>query len=212
MEPVEEVKSIEEVKPKEDVKPIEEVEPTEEVKSIEEVEPVEEVKSIEEVEPVEEVKSIEEVKPLEEMLPVMTSGDDTLEAVNEELKSEIGIADTQFDFPDKVTEIKPMEVPDVPATGLVLPEQPEQDPTLFANEEKQGEKEESLISNEQTQIVEETSKEALPEIPKEEPAKVNPEETKPKRSFWKCCSLRRKEEPPNSVMTPLLDPTNPTTH
>ena len=222
----EEEKSIEEEKPNEEEKSIEEEKPDEEVKSIEEEKSDEEVKSIEEEKSNEEEKPVEkatEEKLEEEEKPagpaiigtIMSKSDpinETPESIDEQLKSEVGIADTQFDLPEKVTEIKPMTVPDIPATGIILPDQSEPDPILYANEEKQGDKEEAPIIMEELQSSQETPKEISQEIlqeeSKEEPPKDIAGETKQKKSIWICCNLRRKEEPPNSVMTPLLDPTN----
>ena len=181
------------------------------------------MKPVEEEKPVE--KATEEKLEEEEKLAgpaiigtIMSKSDpinETPESIDEQLKSEVGIADTQFDLPEKVTEIKPMTVPDIPATGIILPDQSEPDPILYANEEKQGDKEEAPIIREELQSSQETpketSREILQEVSKEEPAKDIAGETKSKKSIWICCNLRRKEEPPNSVMTPLLDPTN-TTH
>ncbi|KAG2230792.1 hypothetical protein INT48_006814, partial [Thamnidium elegans] len=91
-EPVNESKSVDEVKPVEETKPVEVKSAVEEVKPLEEVKPVEEVKIVQESKPTKETKSVEEAKVIEAVNPVeevkLAEGEKTVEEIKpvEEIK------------------------------------------------------------------------------------------------------------------------------
>ena len=124
------------------------------------------------------------------------------ETIDQALQSEVGTNSTAFDLPEHATEIKPMAVPDVPETVTIHQNTEDVNPIVLESEDKQGEKQEVPISAPQ----EETPTQPAPTT---ETQPTPAPEPKPKRSFWRCCCSRSKEEEPvNSTMAPLLGAEN----
>ena len=124
------------------------------------------------------------------------------ETIDQALQSEVGTNSTAFDLPEHATEIKPMAVPDVPETVTIHQNKEDVNPIVLESEDKQGEKQEVPISAPQ----EETPTQPAPTT---ETQPTPAPEPKPKRSFWRCCCSRSKEEESvNSTMAPLLGAEN----
>ena len=124
------------------------------------------------------------------------------ETIDQALQSEVGTNSTAFDLPEHATEIKPMAVPDVPESVTIHQNTEDVDPIVLESEDKQDEKQEVPISAPQEEVP------TQPAPPAETQPTPTPK-TEPKRSFWRCCCLRSKEEEPvNSTMAPLLGTEN----
>ena len=124
------------------------------------------------------------------------------ETIDQALQSEVGTNSTAFDLPEHATEIKPMAVPDVPETVTIHQNTEDVNPIVLESEDKQGEKQEVPISAPQVETPTQPA-------PTTETQPTPAPEPKPKRSFWRCCCSRSKEEEPvNSTMAPLLGAEN----